>query len=101
MGDEKFKLGNVTENSYDEIFASDNLLDALEDSLPESAPMCSDCGLLSYCGADPVYHYATQGDVVGKKPISFFCKKNMSIIEHIFELLQSEDNCKVMERWIS
>ena len=101
MGDEKFKLGNVTENSYDEIFASDNLLDALEDSLPESAPMCSDCGLLSYCGADPVYHYATQGDVVGKKPISFFCKKNMSIIEHIFELLQSEDNCKVMKRWIS
>jgi His-Xaa-Ser system radical SAM maturase HxsB len=72
MGDEKFKLGNVLTNNYNEIFGSDILLDTLEESLSESAPMCSDCGLVTYCGADPVYHYATQGDVVGKKPLSFF-----------------------------
>jgi len=101
MGDEKFKLGNVKTNSYDEIFSSDTLLDSLEESLPESSPMCSDCGLVSYCGADPVYHYATQGDVVGKKPLSFFCKKNMSIIEHIFQLLKDETNREIMESWIS
>lgn len=100
MGDEKFKLGNVHKNSYEELFSSDALLDALEESLPESAPMCSDCGLVTYCGADPVYHYATQGDVVGKKPISFFCKKNMSIIEHIFSLLNNESDREILESWV-
>lgn len=100
MGDEKFKLGNVIANSFEEIFTSDTLLDALEESLPESSPMCSDCGLVSYCGSDPVYHYATQGDVVGKKPVSFFCKKNMSIIEHIFDLLNDEANREILESWV-
>lgn len=100
MGDEKFKLGNVISNSFEEIFTSDTLLDTLEESLPESSPMCSDCGLVSYCGADPVYHYATQGDVVGKKPLSFFCKKNMSIIEHIFDLLNDETNREILESWV-
>ena len=100
MGDEKFKLGNVLKNTYEEIFASEILLDTLEESLPESAPMCSDCGLLPYCGADPVYHYATQGDVVGKKPLSFFCKKNTSIIEHIFMLLRDDRDRRVLESWL-
>ena len=101
MGDEKFKLGNVLTNNYNEIFGSDILLDTLEESLSESAPMCSDCGLVTYCGADPVYHYATQGDVVGKKPLSFFCKKNTAIIEHIFDLLKDEKSRQIMERWTS
>jgi uncharacterized protein len=100
MGDEKFKLGNVLENTYEEIFTSAVLLDTLEESLPESAPMCSECGLLSYCGADPVYHFATQGDVLGKKPLSFFCKKNTSIIEHIFMLLNDADDSRVLESWL-
>ncbi len=100
MGDEKFRLGCVHADSYGEIFSSDVLLDTLEDSLAESAPMCSDCGLLTYCGSDPVYHYATQGDVVGKKAISFFCKKNTSVMEHIFELLQNPKTKLILEGWV-
>ena len=100
MGDEKFKLGNVHKDVYEDILTSDVLLDALEDSIAESAPMCSECGLLPYCGSDPVYHYATQGDVVGKKPLSFYCKKNTSIIEHIFTLLEDPNSRAVLESWI-
>ncbi|PCI54507.1 MAG: His-Xaa-Ser system radical SAM maturase HxsB [Alphaproteobacteria bacterium] len=100
MGDEKFKLGNVHTDDYIELFSSDILLDTLEESIAESAPMCSDCGLITYCGSDPVYHYATQGDVVGKKPLSFYCKKNTSIIEHIFELLEDPGSRKVLESWV-
>lgn len=100
MGDETFKLGNVHENNYEEILLHDTLLDALEISLPESAPMCSDCGLVTYCGSDPVYHHATQGDFLGKKPLSFFCQKNMSVIEHIFELLESPEKRRILEGWV-
>ena len=100
MGDDKFRLGSVHHNTYEEIMLADTLLDALEESLTDSVPMCSDCGLQPYCGADPVYHYATQGDVVGKKPLSFFCNKNTSIIEHIIGLLEDPKKRKVLEGWV-
>ena len=58
---------------------SDALLEPLEQSFTLSAPMCSDCAFEPYCGADPVYHYATTGDFVGRKPLSGFCRRNMAI----------------------
>jgi MoaA/NifB/PqqE/SkfB family radical SAM enzyme len=100
MGDTTFRLGSVHDNSYEEIFSSDILLNTLEESLAESAPMCSECGLISYCGTDPVYHHATQGDVVGKKPLSFFCRKNTAVIEHIFHLLDDAENRNILESWV-
>lgn len=100
MGDEKFRLGSVHRNTYEEIFGADVLLDALEESLVESSPMCSECGYQTLCGSDPVYHYATQGDYVGKKPLSFFCHKNMGVITHILDLLQQPGPRKTLESWL-
>ena len=48
---------------------SDALLDPLEESFALSAPMCNDCAFEPYCGADPVFHHATSGDFLGRKPI--------------------------------
>ena len=101
MGDKKFRLGNVHNDSYEDIMLSDTLLDTLESTLSESIPMCADCGFLPYCGTDPVYHYATQGDVVGNKALSGFCSKNMKIFRHVISLL--EDNAearKILLSWV-
>ena len=100
MGDETFKLGNLHTNSYEEIFGSEPLLESLEESILESAPMCTDCGLQAFCGADPVYHHATQGDSVGKKSLSFFCKKNMAVITHVLETLEDPKKRRVLESWL-
>jgi uncharacterized protein len=101
MGDKKFRLGNVHADSYEDIWLSDTLLDTLESSLSESLPMCNDCGFLPYCGTDPVYHYATQGDVVGNKAISGFCAKNMKIIKHIVHLLEDDpEAAKILKSWV-
>jgi len=100
MGDEKFRLGNVHNDTYEQIFSADSLLEGLEETLVESVPMCSECGYQTLCGSDPVYHYATQGDVVGKKPLSFFCNKNMGVITHILNLLQEPKTRKTLESWI-
>jgi hypothetical protein len=63
--------------------------------------MCNDCGFLPYCGTDPVYHYATQGDVVGNKAISGFCAKNMKIIKHIVHLLEDDPSArKILMGWM-
>ncbi len=66
-------------------------LGTAEVSVVESLPGCADCAFLAYCGADPVFNYATQGDPVGHRPTSAFCHKNMSIIRHLFSLWATED----------
>jgi sulfatase maturation enzyme AslB (radical SAM superfamily) len=61
-------------------------------SCNEGLAGCSDCAFLPYCGADPVYHYATQGDMFGHRPTSGFCHKNKSIIRHLIELWRDADD---------
>ncbi|MCI5054840.1 MAG: His-Xaa-Ser system radical SAM maturase HxsB [Flavobacteriales bacterium] len=101
MGDKSFRIGNVNQDSYEEIFASDVLLDVIEESVAESCPQCSECAFLPFCGTDPVYHYATQKDIVGHKAFSGFCTKNMSITKHIIDKLQNDSKARdVLMSWI-
>lgn len=90
MGDKKFKLGHVLENSYEEIFLNETLLEALEDSFAQSVPMCTDCAFEPYCGADPVFHWGQHGDLVGRKPDSEFCQRNMSIFKYLIDSMESD-----------
>jgi uncharacterized protein len=100
MGESKFCIGNLLSNSYEEIFGNDVLLDAIERSVTVSVPSCSDCAFLPYCGSDPVYHWATQKDVVGNKANSGFCQKNMGIFKHLITLLEDdEDAAKILRQW--
>ena len=100
MGDTTFKLGNVHEDSYEAIFAGDSLLDPLEASFAASVPMCSWCAFEPYCGADPVFHHATQGDPVGKKPLSAFCTRNMAIFRGMIERMEARKEVReLFERW--
>ncbi|MNZ47542.1 Anaerobic sulfatase-maturating enzyme [compost metagenome] len=100
MGDPAFRLGNLLEQTYEEIILSDNLLDALEDSFTLSVPMCADCAFEPYCGAEPVYHHAIHKDVVGRKPESGFCSRNMGIFKHLVGLLRSDPETKqILTGW--
>ncbi len=101
MGDKTFRLGNLNTDTYEQMILSDALLDPLEESLTESVPMCQDCGFKPYCGSDPVYHYATQGDFVGHKVFSGFCKKNMGVLRHLITLME-DDPCsrEILLNWV-
>jgi len=100
MGDQTFKLGDVHQNSYEEIFLGDALLDPIEESFAFSAPMCNECAFESYCGADPVYHYATTKDFVGRKPESGFCTRNMSVFEYLFGRMKNDSFVRdLFMRW--
>ena len=62
--------------------------------------MCRDCGFLEHCGADPVYHVATQKDHVGHKALSGFCAKNMSIFELIAKKLNEDtEESMILKNW--
>lgn len=94
MGDTTFRLGDLHRDSYPEMLLSDALLAPLEESFTLSAPMCSDCAFEPYCGSDPVFHHATAGDYVGRKPLSAFCRRNMRIFRVLLDRYENEPNTR-------
>ena len=91
MKDDSFRLGNVHHDSYRDIFGGPTLRALTEHSVAETLPGCADCAFVPYCGADPTFHWATQGDPIGHRPTSGFCSRNMGIIRLLFDLVRNGD----------
>jgi uncharacterized protein len=90
MGDKTFKIGSVSD-SFESIFGGAQVRSLVMNSINVALPGCSDCAYQSWCGTDPVENHALQGDVVGHRPTSEFCRRNMGIITHLLELLHGDD----------
>ncbi len=100
MGDQTFKIGDVGTSTYEEIFTSPKLLDAIEESFAYSVPMCNECAFEPYCGADPVFHYGRGGDFVGRKPESEFCRRNMGVFRYLIRRMEGDASVKqLFLRW--
>ena len=97
-----FRLGHVSDE-YRTLFYGERAKYFSDFWSNESLAGCSDCGFQSYCGADPVFHYASQGDFEGNKATSDFCSKNMEIIRYIFELIDRNGNelLPIFNSWIN
>jgi len=103
MGDKRFLMGNVFTDSYKEIFGGPVLREIVEKSIVEIMPGCSTCVYHTYCGADPIRNYLETGDIIGKRPGSSFCEKNMAIFEILLRKLRDadEDVMDVFWSWIT
>jgi uncharacterized protein len=100
MGDNAFELGHVETDSFKSLILSDKLVDPVASSLTQCAPECSDCVFEPHCGADPVYHHATQTDPVGIKPFSEFCARQKGIMGLLLDMLRDEpENAAILRRW--
>lgn len=86
-----FRLGNVNENSYQEMFNGELLHNIIASACTECLPVCAECVFQPYCGADPVRNMSEQGDMVGFRPTNEMCKKTKAIIHYLFELLRKHD----------
>jgi His-Xaa-Ser system radical SAM maturase HxsB len=102
-GDTTFSMGNVNENTYQELFHSDKIVSLIKKSCLECLPICSHCVFQSYCGVDPIRNYAEQGEVVGNRMMSTVCKINMAIFQCLFELIKENDKptMDVLWSWIT
>ena len=98
-GDTTFVMGNVRENTYQELFHSDKIVSLLKQSCLECLPVCSHCVFQCYCGVDPIRNYAEQGEVVGNRMMSSLCKINMAIFQYLFELVQENDKSTMDVLW--
>lgn len=99
MGDRTFRLGNVHRDDRRSIFLSEPALSMFQASCNQSLAGCSDCAFQPYCGADPVYHYSTQGDMYGHRPTSGFCTRNMAILKHLFSMIEENDRQTMSIFW--
>ncbi len=101
MGDRRFRMGSVLRDSHADIMLDERFVETVERSMAECVPGCADCVFQPYCGSDPVRHYRTQGDIVGFKPTSDFCRKNAGVIRHVIGLLEDDPQAaEVLKSWV-
>ncbi|GAB7528347.1 His-Xaa-Ser system radical SAM maturase HxsB [Pseudomonas sp. 3A(2025)] len=102
MGENGLSLGSVKQ-PLKELLKSPVIDLLLASGVAEALPGCSDCALVPYCGADPVEHFARQGDPVGHRAFSSFCEKNMGLLTHLFTQLRDSDDTthRVLMSWLS
>ena len=101
MKDDSLCVGHLDTHSYAELISSDSLIAQVGQSFGYTSSRCDQCAYLPYCGSDPSFHHATQKDFMGNKNYSAFCKRQMGVIEHVFEILEDDMSRDVLERWIS
>jgi len=103
MGNKKFLMGNVVNDSYLDIFAGKTLQEIINKACVETLPGCAWCAFQPYCGADPIRNYSEQGDMIGHRPTNDFCKKHKMIFNFLFELIRENDDqiMDVFWSWIT
>ncbi|MEO6993962.1 MAG: His-Xaa-Ser system radical SAM maturase HxsB [Lacunisphaera sp.] len=100
MGDKTFRLGNAHQIHWEDLFLETPLLDTADRTMTECMPGCSECAFQPWCGSDPVFHHATQGDAIGHRPTSGFCRRNMEVMRHLVSLLEDDPvAAKILRRW--
>lgn len=101
MGDRRFRMGSVLQDSYEDIMLGEPFVETVGRTMAECVPGCADCVFRPYCGSDPVRHYRAQGDVVGFKPTSDFCQKNSAVARHVVGLLEDDSRAaEVLKSWV-
>lgn len=100
MGDTRFALGHVAQ-PVEQWLASPAMEQLMAAGVAEALPSCSDCAYVPMCGADPIEHYSRQGDEIGHRPTSDFCKRQMGLLDLLLQRYETADreDREVLERW--
>jgi His-Xaa-Ser system radical SAM maturase HxsB len=100
MGDSTFALGHV-EETVSTWLASTALQRIAQAGIAEALPTCADCAYVAFCGADPIDHYARQGEMVGHRPSSDFCRKQMGLFDLLLQRWEQGSPAEraILEGW--
>lgn len=101
MGQDTFKLGNVFENTYNDIIQSGVCKTVCKSSILESIPSCCDCVYQPYCGTCPVVNFAAYEDVIEKQPRGYRCKIYSGILDYLFgKFLENNiEVTNILKKW--
>ncbi|WP_417585993.1 His-Xaa-Ser system radical SAM maturase HxsB [Nitrincola sp.] len=94
-----FRMGNVNDR-LEKLYDSSAIQIIRENGSVDELEGCRDCAFAPYCGADPVYHMATQGSPQGDRSTSGFCALHTGYFELLFQYL-AEKNAEVLRVFLS
>jgi His-Xaa-Ser system radical SAM maturase HxsB len=95
-----FKLGNVKEDKYAEIFNKNKTKSIISSTINENF-LCENCVYKPYCGVCPVLNYAEEGNILPKLAINNNCKIFKAQFDYIFDkMLFDEEARKVLFGWV-
>jgi len=84
LKDDLFRLGNVFENTYNEVLTSPKTCNLISASVNDTY-MCNSCSFQPYCGLCPVCNYAYTGNLVPNLSTDFRCKVLMGQFNYLFD----------------
>lgn len=99
-GDESFKIGNVDEDSYEDIVTHSTVRTLCTASCLDNLASCSDCVYLPYCGVCPIYNYHEQGNIYAQMAKNERCKISMAILDYLFLKMEDKKIKNILTNWI-
>ncbi len=94
-----FRLGNVKENNYKEIFCGQQALNMVDLS-SSLASSCEFCVWKPFCGNCLVTLYGEQGSLIPKIPLERECTIRKGMIEHVFsKILANSESRSTVLKW--
>ena len=101
MGDDKFLLGNVNDNSYSEMMKNDIVKEACQASCLECSHICHSCAYMPYCGTCPVLNYSHTGEMMPYSKREYRCKINKGILDVLFSYIKNDKKVlKIFYSWL-
>ncbi|MFA6449198.1 MAG: His-Xaa-Ser system radical SAM maturase HxsB [bacterium] len=101
MGRDDFKLGNVMENTLEEIIDNDTVKAMCAASCLESLPNCNLCAYKPFCGVCPLFNYAVEGSLFGIEYYNERCRINKGIIDIILRKAKDPEIMNIYRSWIN
>lgn len=101
MGNSSFKVGNVFENTFEDLMKCDCTKAMCISSCIECVPFCSTCAYMPYCGTCPVINLAQDGNIFTKNAREFRCKIYSGILDILFDYIEnSNDIVDIFKTWV-
>lgn len=101
MGNNSFRLGNVYDNSFEDLINSDVTKSLVISSCLECIPTCSSCVYSPYCGTCPVITLAQDNNIFAHNPNEFRCKIYKGILDILFDYIKNDrDAVEIFKKWV-
>lgn len=101
LGADLFKLGNVHETAYEDIFRSENQMGVTYASALENYTSCQVCAFKPYCGTCPVMNYVEQGNIIPKMTQTMRHAIYKFQFSHLFNRMGSDPEVmEIFRNWV-
>lgn len=101
-GNCSFRIGNVYENTYNDLINSPVCKATCLASVIEGLPSCCDCVYQPYCGVCPVVNYSEGKNIFPQEPRNFRCKIYKGMADILFEKIYKNDEIEmnIFKSWL-